>query len=101
MFVAVQRDNLPPPRVTTSMKIGRGRATGTRLRKKAKTTTDRLHVAECCGTTRGRGRGGERAGRTRGREGRRGHGNYEDAEVPEQPHGTARGFEFLFFGNRT
>lgn len=29
--------------------------------------------------------------------GRRGHGNYEDAE---QPQGTTRGFEFLLFENR-
>ena len=73
MFVAVQRDNLPPPRVTTAMNIGRGRATGTRSRKKSKNYN---RQAACCssGTTRKRGRGG-----------RRGHGNYEDAEVPEQP----------------
>ena len=96
----MKRDNLPPPRVTTAMDIRRGRATGTRSRKKSKNYN---RQAACCssGTTRKRGRGGGRAGRTRGRGGRRGHGNYEDAEVPEQPHGTARGFEFLFFGNRT
>jgi hypothetical protein len=34
MFVAVQKDNLPPPRVTTVMNIGRGQATGTISRKK-------------------------------------------------------------------
>ena len=54
MFIAVQRDNLSPPRVTTAMNIGRGRATGTRSRKKAKTTTDGAHTAERSGTTRGR-----------------------------------------------
>ena len=36
MFVAVQRDNLPPLRVNTAMNIGRSRTTGTRSRKKAK-----------------------------------------------------------------
>ena len=36
MFVAVQRDNLPPLRVNTTMNIGRSRNTGTRSRKKAK-----------------------------------------------------------------
>jgi hypothetical protein len=34
MFVAMQRDNLSPPRVTTTMNIGRGQATGTRSRKR-------------------------------------------------------------------
>jgi hypothetical protein len=41
MSVDVQKDNLPPPRVTTVMNIGRGRATGTRSRKK-----DRLQQIE-------------------------------------------------------
>jgi hypothetical protein len=62
-FVALQRDSLPPPRVTTAMNIGRGRATGTRSRKKAKVTK--------------RGRGGRRGGR-------RGHGNDDNMEVPNQ-----------------
>ena len=48
MFVAMERDNLPPQRLTTAMNIGRGRATSTRSRKrKAKTTTDDEHPAEC------------------------------------------------------
>jgi hypothetical protein len=92
MFVAVQKDNLPPPRVTTAMNIGRGQATGTISRKKAKTITDGAHVAKYSGTTRGGGRG-ERACRTRGRGGTRGGRgvcrNNEDA----------RGFKFLFHGN--
>jgi hypothetical protein len=67
MSVDVQKDNLPPPRVTTVMNIGRGRATGTRSRKKRQTTTDRAYAAEHSGTT-GRRERGERAGRTRGRE---------------------------------
>jgi hypothetical protein len=92
MFVAVERDNLPPPRVTTAMNIGRGRATGTRSRKKAKTSNDGTHATECSGTARGRGRG-ERASRTRGRRGTRGRGRGE-------PAGRTRGFEFLFFGNQ-
>ena len=68
MFVAVQRDNLPPLRVNIAMNIGRCQTTVTRSRKKAKTSTD---AAECSGAARGNGRGGGRAGKTRGR-GRRG-----------------------------
>jgi hypothetical protein len=34
MFVAMQRDNLPPLRVTTTMNVYRDRAIGTRSRKK-------------------------------------------------------------------
>ena len=75
------------------MNIGRGRATGTRSRKKAKTTTDGAHTAERSGTTRGRGRG-ERAGRTRGREGTRGGRGVRRNDKD------ARGFKFLFFGNK-
>jgi len=46
MFVAVQRDNLPPLRVNTTMNIGRSRTTGTRSRKKAKIATDAADVQE-------------------------------------------------------
>ena len=46
MFVAVQRDNLPPLRVNTAMNIGRSRTTGTRSRKKAKIATDAADVQE-------------------------------------------------------
>lgn len=58
MFVAMQRDNLPPPRVTTAMNIGRGRAIVARSMKKAKTTIDGVHTAETSGTRRGRWRAG-------------------------------------------
>ena len=46
MFVAVQRDNLPPLRVNIAMNIGRSRTTGTRSRKKAKIATDAADVQE-------------------------------------------------------
>ncbi|KAG2587427.1 hypothetical protein PVAP13_5NG150700 [Panicum virgatum] len=73
MFVALERDNLPPQRLTTAMNIGRGRATSTRSRKrKAKTTTDDEHPAECSGTARVRGRSGVRTGRKGARGGGRG-----------------------------
>ena len=46
MFVAVQRDNLPPLRVNTAMNIGRCQATVKRSRKKAKIATDAADVQE-------------------------------------------------------
>ena len=46
MFVAVQRDNLPPLRVNTAMNIGTSRTIGTRSRKKAKIATDAADVQE-------------------------------------------------------
>jgi hypothetical protein len=78
MFAAVQKDNLPPPRVTTAMNIGRGQATGTISRKKAKTITDGAHAAERSGIARGGGRG-ERAGKGRNKGRKRG------ASVAEPP----------------
>ena len=79
MFVAVQRDNLPPLRVNTTMNIGRSRTTCTRSRKKAKIATD---AVECA--AKGNGRRGGRAGKTRGRRGRRGRGSGEQSHVAHE-----------------
>ena len=81
IFVAVQRDNLPPLRVNTAMNIGRCQTTVKRSRKKAKTAT---YAADCSGAARGIGRGGGRAGKTRGRGRKKGRGRGEQSHVAHE-----------------
>ncbi|WVZ76088.1 hypothetical protein U9M48_024090, partial [Paspalum notatum var. saurae] len=90
IFVVGQRDNLPPPKVTTAMNI-RCRATATRSRKKAKIVKDGIVNTECSGTRRERGRRGGRAGRTGGRGGiRRRDNNREQSQVSPKEFSTTQ-----------